>query len=118
MVNKKGYMKTVEAIIGIVLVLVVLSFVLSQNTFKHNDPDLDVLFKLQDSQQFRNCVADRNTTCATELISHEIPDKYNFKVQLDNEKPSLPSTDVFVEQYYMAGTISNYDPTVIKLYYW
>lgn len=125
MVNKKGFMRTLEAAIAAVLTFSVLFLLLPRVTVVEETPKQDILNGLQFNDEFRTCVLERNETCVEEIINESLPAFYRekYEIKLTNDKnyisSGIPSdTEVKTEVIYVAANMTKYNPVLVKLFYW
>lgn len=123
MKNKKAMLKTAEALIAIVITLIFIVLVFSRIPAESmSEKNLDMLKMLHVSDEFRNCAAAENLTCINAMVNDSIPGKYNFYVDMSQHpsaQPSgLPEKGVYVESLIIAGNVIDYNPQIIRLYYY
>lgn len=121
--DKKAMLKTAEALIAIVISLVFVVLVFSRAPLGGPmEKKLDVLHQLQGDHGFRNCAAAGDTGCIRDYVNESIPLVYDFYVDISSQpssRPSgLPDTGIYLESLSIAGNITDYNPNVIRLYYW
>lgn len=121
--KKKAMLKTAEALIAIVITLVFIVLVFSQAP-AGGEPEekLDMLKMLHVSDEFRNCATAGNLTCISAMVNDSMPSKYDFYVDMSphpSGQPSgLPEKRVYRESLIIAGNITDYNPNIIRLYYY
>lgn len=121
--KKKAMLKTAEALIAIVITLVFIVLVFSRAPAS-GEPEkkLDMLNMLHVSDEFRNCATAGNLTCISAMVNDSMPRRYDFYVDMSphpSAQPSgLPEKGVHLESLIMAGNITDYNPQIIRLYYW
>ena len=122
--NKKAYLHTLEAAIAAVLTFAVI-FVLMPRIYPVQEvPKQEVLASLQYNENFRECAIERNFSCVNQTIFENLPQMYKQKyvVNLTNDAnyiPALPNDkEVKTESIYIAGSMTDYDPIIVKLFYW
>lgn len=120
MKSRKSMLKTAEALIAIVLSLVFVVLIFS-NTSKAPAEEIDVLHNLQPDSVFRNCAAVNDTACINSMINNSMPRGYRFYTSILGGPSAAPSNlpnNVYVESVIISGNLTNYNPTIISLYYW
>ena len=123
MKNKKAMLKTVEALIAIVLTLIFIVLVFSRAPATGTPKEeLDMLKMLHVSDEFRNCAAADNLACISNHINDSMPRRYDFYVDMSPDPsgpPSgLPEKHIYRESLIIAGNTTHYNPQIIRLYYW
>ena len=108
--------------IAIAIIIIVLTFILGYNSIKQEESSLQVLQELQSDHEFRECAIAQDYNCTQKLIDEKLPLTHNYTLQLTKDKAvhpvELPNKNVFVDQYLIAGTITNDDWVLVKLFYW
>lgn len=124
MVNKKGFMRTLEATIAVVLTFTILFALLPKIQTGDSTPDIGILEELQYDAEFRNCALDRNFSCVNETVHDSLPVFYRdgYIVNLTNNEnyiPDLPlDRNVKSESVFISGNLTLFDPIIVKLFYW
>ena len=125
MQNKKAYMKTVEVMISIAIVLVVLSIALKHNYYSNDYQKRNILQSLKNDLNLRACVITYDNNCTSSIIASSLGPGYNYTFQLVKptslsvaNPPKLPPKTVFVDSYYFSGNLTNNNDMILKLYYW
>ena len=124
MVNKKAFLRTMEAAIAVVLTFAVLFYFLPKIPTAQTTPSQDVLSGLQYNDEFRSCALERNETCVNETVYDSLPALYrqSYIVKLTNDQnyiPELPADkEVKTESLYIAASMTEYSPVIVKLFYW
>ena len=123
MKNQKAMLKTAEALIAIVITLIFIVLVFSQTPAESmSEKNLDMLKMIHVSDEFRNCATAENLTCISALVNDSMPRKYDFYVDMSphpSAQPSgLPEKGIYVESLIIAGNVTDYNPQIIRLYYW
>ena len=122
MVNKKAYMRTLEAVIAIALTFIFLVIFIPEYTLtKSSEKNTNVLPSLYKNSGFRECVILKNTSCVNQSLSKPLAGyTYTFNISSNpsDQAPILPPKRVFSESAFIAGNSSTYKPAIIRLYYW
>jgi hypothetical protein len=123
--NKKGYVRTIEAAIAIILSFLFLTFAIPTHThIITKKPDVDLLRIEQQNPSFRECTVNNNRTCLASIIQISYPDfykSYYFTIQITEDPDSivdLPEKEVFVDSVMIAGEGLEYNPRIVRLYSW
>jgi len=122
--SKKGFIKTVEAIIASLMLVTFIAFVIPTNFESSTQDQLGVLSKLQLEEGFRTCVINDNTTCVQTYIESKLPtdylNKYRFMITTDNQAvpTDLPKTKVISENIFIATDKISIKSKIVRLYYW
>lgn len=122
--NKKGFMKTLEALLAAMIILVFVAYIIPANTTTQTQDPSGVLRSLSQNEDFRNCVVTYNMSCVNDLINQTILPEYQSNyVFLVTKDPTqipngIPNQKVISESTYIAtdGTIHN--EYIVRLYYW
>lgn len=121
--KKKAMLKTVEALIAIVLTLIFIVLVFSRAPEGGiQKEDIDMLKMLHVLDEFRNCAAANNLPCINNHINDSMPKKYDFYVDMSPDPSGqplgLPEKHIYRESLIIAGNTTHYNPNIIRLYYW
>ncbi len=126
MKNKRGWLRIVEAVFGILLVASVLLVIYSSH--RANDSDYDYVYEMQKkvlteiADDYRQEVMDGENL--TGVAQQSFPN--NFKVvvkicDIDERpcKPTLPlESEVFVEDRIVSATLESYSPKKVRVFVW
>ena len=116
-------LKTLEALIAIVLSLVFVILVFSKLSPPGiSEPALDTLLKLEELPEFRNCAAAGDFQCLYYHVNSTLSIAYRFHLDVSPVPLAaplgLPESGVYSESVMISGNISHYSPNIIRLYYW
>ena len=125
MVNKNAYMRTLEAVIAIILTFAFILYIMPSNTFTIKEDTTNILIGLMNNEAFRED-AQNLTACAyksqnesiNQILDVELKSYLNYAVCPQGILPELPRKRVNVESLYLTGNYTNTTNKVIKLYYW
>ena len=123
---KKAYMHTIEAAIAIVMSMIFLLTVASnQNAAEKQRPDLELFSILKENPEFRDCVISENYSCLNSSINTNYPDfakAYTYRINITNDPNivplDMPQKDVRLEALFIAGNNTYTQPKVARVYYW
>ncbi|MFW5852989.1 MAG: hypothetical protein ACOCUR_03080 [Nanoarchaeota archaeon] len=121
MMDKKAFMKTMEAFLAIMVVFTFVIFFLPKDTRYTEDQSVFLLRNMERNDVFRNCVLSRNDTCIESSIDEVFQGRYFYTYQIyrySEPQIQINATEVRVYTWFFAGNQSYYDPMVFKLYYW
>jgi hypothetical protein len=130
MVNKKGYIQTLEAIVAILIIYITVISLMSQYRPKTQaGVPLDIkltqdalLKEIESSNFYRNCALSNNTICIDDLINKSIGNKYMYKVALCTVSscavPITPNREVYARSIIISSNITNYTTTSVNIYLW
>ena len=125
MVNKKGYLRTLEVSFAVLLTISALVFVFSQPRVASDDlPPAKVLNSLEFNPDFRSCVLENNISCTSNLVNNSLSTLYrnSFSITITdyvNYIPdNLPEKRVYAESIIISGSVETYSPKIVKLFYW
>ncbi len=120
--NRKGFMKILEASAALLLTFLVITFVLPKTVTVTKPNPMSVLGVLEQDKEFRACVVAGNFTCTEYFIAEYLGPKYSFAVDISENintlRTNLPEKDVYVDSIYISGNITSYAPRMVKVYYW
>lgn len=120
-VQKKGYLRTVEAVIAFLLTFALMLIVQTQNSAEVRFDKIAVLSALEQKDSFRACVMNDNATCAYDEIRFVLPREYSFNVTISIDPymaPNLPIKNIYSDHIWIAGNSTKYSPRIVRLYYW
>ncbi len=120
---KKGFIRTLEAIIAIFITLFFVTFVLpKQSAVPAPSESLNLMDALKEDETLRDCVIIGNTTCINATINRTLEDSYDFAVSIATDplaRATLPSeVHVYSESVMIAGNSTSYSPKILRVYYW
>jgi hypothetical protein len=132
MVNKKAYLKTLEALIAIAIFLIFLTTALIMNQPEKNEPSTpqdikliqDTIFnKIQTEQYLRVCLIDSDNSCLETEISKVILDSLDYEIQICTPTTSCLVSDLTLPEdktiYADSIIIKEQDTTaILRLYLW
>lgn len=122
-INKKAVFRTLEALIAIFITfLFLLVFIPQQRELSVPETPPNILAGLRDSEDFRNCVILKNSTCVNQTLDRHIEDKYDFKFNLSEDPnvavPGLPQKRIYANSIFIGGNTTNATRLVVRLYFW
>lgn len=119
--NKKAFMKILEASMALLLTFLVITFIFPRMTATKTKP-MTVLNILEQDPGFRACVVGGNFTCTETYVREYLGPEYSFAVDISENvntiRTNLPEKDVYVDSIYISGNLTSYAPRMVKLYYW
>ena len=131
--NKKGYMKTVEAVVALILVLGVVVTIVNRNTIDINPTPTEIKI-MQDSinnliendKFLRRAVLNNQTDKINDTIKQFIPEnstlKYAFLICGTNYCPSVENLpkdkSIYVSNLIISSVYNETGHGVFKLYLW
>ncbi len=120
--DRKAYLRTLEAIIAIFITFFFLAYITPEKTPSESGAEnIHILPELSKSLAFRNCVLSQNVSCINTTIDDSIPNQYNFLFNLSSNPHvtvALPNKRVFGDASFIVGNSTSYKPTILRLYYW
>jgi len=124
--NKKAYVKTLEAVIALVLSFMFITyFVPIRSETEQRYPDLDVIHVLEQNPVFRTCVLKENYSCINSTFESYYPHvilDYDYRVNVSTDPrisgAELPRADVHSESLLIAGNDTYIYPKTVRIYYW
>lgn len=124
--GKKAYLKTLEAVIAIVLSFIFLIFLIpSKPDTQERRPDLDLINVLGQNPTFRTCVLIENYSCTNTTFEAYYPQviiDYNYRFNISSDPKisgiELPAANIHSESLVIAGNDTYINPKTVRLYYW
>ena len=128
--NKKAYIKTLEAVAAILIIYIFTTSILARNIVKEASVPKDieltqesVLNEIQSSDYYRNCALSNNKNCINSLLQSSIKNNsygYNFSICTVSIciVPSTPEKDVYANSLIVTANLTDYNTTSINLYIW
>ena len=119
--QKKGFIRTMEAFLAIVFTFAFLLVIVPANTPSGSTENIHILLNFEQNNQFRQCAIAQNTTCVENLITGQLPGIYEYTLLITsdaNAVPTLPVQQTFSESLYLVGNNTAHAPTIVKLFYW
>jgi hypothetical protein len=122
--NKKAVLKTLEALIASLLIVLFVAFILPTNVRLKSFDNFGVLDGLSKDSEFRKCIINYNLTCVDSYIKSGLPaeykSSYSFIVTKNiNEVPSnIPKKELINENIYISTDGYTHNEYVVRLYYW
>lgn len=126
MVDKSGYLKTLEALIAIILTFLFLIFIIPNSLEGSKQENQKTMQNLLTYEGFRNelinltgCVNTTSNNTLSGMISQNLGANYEYHLCKDQKPQNLPRKEVFAESLFFTGNITDYyDSKIIRLYYW
>jgi hypothetical protein len=121
--DKKGFMKTLEAFLAILVTVIFIILMVPQSPSRTElEEDFGLLDILAQDEEFRNCVITENNSCVRVFLDNTIDIgyyNYTFNISTDTTSSArIKKGDVYLKTYFIATNLSAYDPKILKLYYW
>lgn len=124
--KKKAYMKTLEAVIAMVLSFMFITFFVPiRSETEQRQPDLDMVNILEQNMAFRTCVLSENISCLNSTFESYYPYvilDYGYAINVSRDPKvsgvSLPTTNVHSESLLIAGNDTYITPKTVRIYYW
>lgn len=126
MVGKKGYLRTLEAVLALVLTFTFIYYIMpSPYNALSDSNDNEYLMSLIDNEKFRGyainlsaCIEKGDINNITLILDDSISSDVNYIICPDGIKPVLPKKKVNAESIYLTGNITDFhDKKIIRLYY-
>ncbi len=119
--DKRAFMKTMEAFLAIIIVFTFVIFFMPRDFRTSGDQSVYRLQHLERDDVFRDCVMERNESCISSIIEDVFEGGYSFDFAL--YEFSEPATEydgdnVNVYTWFFAGTHERFSPIHFKLFYW
>ncbi len=121
MLNKKAYLRTLEAFMAVFITFVFVIYILpAYVTDDKLTESINLLTPLAD--ELRDC---NNVSCVESSIANFDPDfvkKYDYIINISSDPnvivEGLPKKNIYTDSVYIVGNITNYEPRIIRIYYW
>ncbi len=122
MVNRKGFVRTLEAVIAIALTFTLLTVAIPSYTANKKEfRNEDVLQRLSRDHLFRGCVLNENVTCINQTLAKDL-ELYNVRINISksvsHREAGLPKVRTFTESLFISGNGTSYEPRILRIYYW
>ena len=133
MVDKKGYIRTIEAIIAIVIILIVIFTLIPKKIEKSAKvPSIVeasqnfILNEIAFNDTIRECIVNNteceNSSILTSIIEKNIPAGYEIAYRICDTSNCVINTpvdkDVFVNDIFVASTLETQNPKIVRLWTW
>ena len=130
MVNKKAFMKTLEALISVVLLLIFITaiFILNSSPKKETIPEdiklsQDIILnKIETDQNLRTCLAQNNDGCIrSTILSSLLPTvEYDINICVGQNPSSCQILTNLAEKVYVRSLMIEEEGTmaILRLYMW
>jgi hypothetical protein len=129
MVNKKAYMKTLEALIAIVLFLIFVSAALVINKPQERETipqeieflQDSILTRIQTDEILRTCLVNADTVCINDTIVPMVPSTMSHEINICNNPSSCPVITFPPERKVYADSIiiqQSSQSAILRLYLW
>ncbi|MBN1503312.1 hypothetical protein JW930_07270 [Candidatus Woesearchaeota archaeon] len=123
--DSKGFMKTMEVFLAIIMATVFIFYLLPQFTgVQTTEQSIRVLKNLEKNDEFRNFVT-RNTGCynntnttVDSFMQSYLSEDYEYQFCIAATPDALPNVKVPVDTLFMTGNLTDYSPRIVRLYYW
>ena len=138
--QKKGWIRIVEAFVAILLITGVLLIIIGDEHLINPDVNseiydsqLNVLRSIQMNDSLRQSVLNATTPVKSDdaEFPQDVKDKIEYlapnyleckakicQIELECDLDSLPEKDVYVQSIAITATLDNYDPKQLKLFCW
>lgn len=127
--NNRGWLRIVEAVIGILILASVLLLVYSQNRDGANVSDYvydlqkRILKDISLSTDYRTEILEGEGTNVKKFVSENIPQSFEFELVICNAEDTCNmenfiQTDVYAEEILISSTLDYYSPKKVRLFVW
>jgi len=128
--NKRGFLRILEAFIAVIMLLTVLLVVVVQQQPADDGAEAEIrslqrhiLNVVNQDLDIRAEILNNDTSGVNNTIESLLPSVYNYSVRVCplNEICSLGyflDTDVFVDQTVISANLTEYDPKLLKIFFW
>jgi len=130
--NKKAYLKTLEAVIAAMILLIFIGEVLPHKTEDTTLTPLDIetmqqtiLKSISSREDLRTCVLTEDIPCITDFIDSIIKQDLSYEITITDAASSLglPSTlsqdkAIYTKTLIISSTTTDYNPKLVRLHVW
>lgn len=124
--GKSAYMKTLEAVIALVLSFLFITFFIPiKSETEVREPDLDLVNILEQNPSFRSCVLSESYSCLNSTFESYYPYviiDYDYRINVSTDPKvsgvSLPTSNIHAESLMIAGNDTYITPKTVRVYYW
>jgi len=121
--SKKGYFKVIEAMIAVFIIFFVITFIISRAPKASGTLNL---LPTQVDNKFRQAIIEHDESYIIRVINETNPgftSTNNYFITFDrlsasDIKSMAGNNDVYVYTLFVAGNYTNYNFTVLRVYYW
>ena len=134
---KKGFIKTLEAVIAVILIVSFLFYVINKSGVRESEVPKNIeeaqrfiLNEISEDKEFRGCIIDNFGGCKTgsgcvsdlnEFIKKNIPAGYDYECEICGQVEScvdLPPETLKKSVYVKDSFIAAEQPKIFRLYIW
>ncbi len=128
--NRKAWIKIIEAIVAILLIVGVAITIISQGYVKIQDTsgkiysvENSILRGIQLNNTIRNDILNENTLSAETKVNEKIPNYLDCELevcQMDEfcEPENLPEKDIYTRSIIISANLDTYNPKQLRLFCW
>ncbi len=122
--NKKAYMKTLEVFIATMITFTFIIYIIPTDRAENNNLADSLLKNIEEDLEFRNCVIMEDTTCLNNKINISFYGAYEYDFLIFDDPLTEPdylnttSDKVYTYSRVFSGNYTNYNPKILKIYYW
>jgi hypothetical protein len=127
--NKKGWLRIVEAVVAIIIVFGVVVVIISNQSNKYEPTDkiyekqLQILDIVTKNDTLREMILAENTVNINEVIVKMIPPNWNFSTCICNISDvcgvQTPiDRNIYVKETFVTSTLTQYNPKKIRFFVW
>lgn len=124
-INKKAYLRTIEAMIAVVLTFSVIAYISISKDDANEYTSKQILLRLSENDEFRSymlnisdCINKNDNKTLNIIIEEETGQNLNYIICPSTKKPELPRTNVNAESVYLNSKYGSELPKIIRMYYW
>ena len=132
MVNKKAYLKTLEAVIAAMILLLFIGEVLPHKTEDAalTPPDIEtmqqtILKSISSREDLRTCVLEKDIPCITTFIDSIMKQDLSYEITITDADFSLElpvdlpqDKAIYTKTLIISSTTTDYDPKLVRLHVW
>ena len=133
MLGKKAYIRTMEAVLAIIILLIFVYTVIPRQPIEESgteDVNIKliqdhVFFELANNDELRSDIISKNNESLNDLVTNVINQRYNYEIAINDLGGSLIlpnniSSDkaIYVRSAVISTNKTEYDPKIVTLYLW
>ncbi len=131
--NKKAWLRIVEAVIGVLIIASVFTFILVRREKQRTGEEIDelartLIFQIERNESLREIVISREAGFVTDgklynSIGDKIPDYLEFKLKICTIEDEICGLEdikkrIYVNEVIISSSLNTYNPRRLKLFLW
>lgn len=124
--NKKAYFKVIEVMIAVFILFFVIVFVTSRTSYFSEPTEYELIPLNMVDDNLRQSIINHETSVINKKINETNPDfirNYNYFITYNEfiskeQLKDIAASDVNVYTLFVSGNYTDYNPTILRIYYW